>query len=760
MTEALILKITLEHRKPLTWRRIAVPTNTTYAQLHLIIQAAFAWDNYHMYGFYPAWNRELTYEDTSADPYAEGIDATTAEILPDLQQGTVQYTYDFGESWDHRIQLEESRDVARPLPICLAGRGAGFYEDGLGEREEAFDLDAVNQNLQEASMPDEQMVAGASTHLDSVVTQDLSKQLALFEHSSQRAEMSEVPSDALSVYVRTFVMMMQDLPVKQWTKAKLKQGLELLVTRLDDDPDSQRTMLIIVGDFIHVMVENHQLAKGMTPNQVDDLMGQVIVENGLMPDDEDWDDLEDPHNRAEETMWRVLDDYYGPLLDQFYQSPEFKRLKISSKGGAVDDLMLDFVATMYRASQQVIDNWQPQLVTRVMSNNYAQQAGVNAEGARVLPTLLSGFTKFLQGRDEIPANQAEALISAFQANAPILLKQEKHPIDDAEYFDFPEADDDWEDDDDWDEAEDWEEDAELDHARLTAIIDHEYGERFSEFFQSKQWLKIDYHDQAKAKSLIASFIGDMISQNSALINDWQPVELTEMMLDFYPAHVVMSDAEMSTMCELLAGFVDFLHQRKAIAAKPANRIIKTIRNNAQHMIELNGDSEMWGPGKEFALKMQAAGVDMSDQAAVDAFVAQQHGGPVSVTHQHVNEYDGRKWRQATATRVHREVAELMEEAHHTTADISIAVEFADEVYAQFLLTPLKWTENVVATVWQQQLTQLTHQERLVHAEAIANHITALGDLRSTSKKQAQRLIDAMQQTTGKSEKIVAFKPRQ
>ncbi|WP_243680659.1 hypothetical protein [Lacticaseibacillus manihotivorans] len=106
--------------------------------------------------------------------------------------------------------------------------------------------------------------------------------------------------------------------------------------------------------------------------------------------------------------------------------------------------------------------------------------------------------------------------------------------------------------------------------------------------------------------------------------------------------------------------------------------------------------------------------------------------------------------------VHREVAELMEEAHHTTADISIAVEFADEVYAQFLLTPLKWTENVVATVWQQQLTQLTHQERLVHAEAIANHITALGDLRSTSKKQAQRLIDAMQQTTGKSEKNCGF----
>lgn len=369
MTEALILKITLDHRKPLTWRRLAVPTNTTYAQLHLIIQAAFAWDNYHMYGFYPAWNRGLTYEDTSADPYAEGTDAAAAEILPDLQKGSVQYTYDFGESWDHRIQLEETRKVERDLPICLAGRGAGFYEDGLGARDEAFDLDAVNNDLQAALMPDDQLVAAASMHLDSVVTQDLSQPLALFEKSSQRAKMSELPSDALSVYVRIFVMMMQDLPLKQWTKAKLKQGLEALVTQLSDDPDSRRTMLIIVGDFIHVMAENHQLTNKITPNQVDDLMRQVIVEYGLMPDD-DGDDMADPHNRAEENMWRVLDDYYGPLLDQFYQSPEFKQLKLSSKGGAVDDLMLDFVATMYRASQQLIDSWQPQMLTRVMGNKF------------------------------------------------------------------------------------------------------------------------------------------------------------------------------------------------------------------------------------------------------------------------------------------------------------------------------------------------------------------------------------------------------
>ena len=45
------LKISLRNIRPPIWRRVQVESLTTLSQLHLIIQAAMGWYNYHLHSF-------------------------------------------------------------------------------------------------------------------------------------------------------------------------------------------------------------------------------------------------------------------------------------------------------------------------------------------------------------------------------------------------------------------------------------------------------------------------------------------------------------------------------------------------------------------------------------------------------------------------------------------------------------------------------------------------------------------------------------
>ncbi len=45
------LKITLNYIHPIVTRTLKVPLNIRLDRLHLIIQAAMGWDNYHLYEF-------------------------------------------------------------------------------------------------------------------------------------------------------------------------------------------------------------------------------------------------------------------------------------------------------------------------------------------------------------------------------------------------------------------------------------------------------------------------------------------------------------------------------------------------------------------------------------------------------------------------------------------------------------------------------------------------------------------------------------
>ncbi|MFF4290959.1 plasmid pRiA4b ORF-3 family protein [Streptomyces sp. NPDC001633] len=122
------IKITLRDSRPPIWRRLEVPSGITLRELHDVVQAAFGWEDYHMWAFesgrdrYGIADRDLGIR-SAASKQLRQVAARTGDRL--------RYTYDFGDGWEHDILTE---NVTEPepdtaYPRCVTGRRACPPED-------------------------------------------------------------------------------------------------------------------------------------------------------------------------------------------------------------------------------------------------------------------------------------------------------------------------------------------------------------------------------------------------------------------------------------------------------------------------------------------------------------------------------------------------------------------------------------------------------------------------------------------------------
>lgn len=139
-------KITLKDTKPPIWRRIQVPGTYTFWDLHVAIQDAMGWLDHHLHSFNlfnPSAGRkvEIGIPDEEFD-FGREILADWEQKIKDyfsMENRLADYTYDFGNNWEHSIKLEKilPRDKNISYPICIAGKrkcppedcgGTGGYE--------------------------------------------------------------------------------------------------------------------------------------------------------------------------------------------------------------------------------------------------------------------------------------------------------------------------------------------------------------------------------------------------------------------------------------------------------------------------------------------------------------------------------------------------------------------------------------------------------------------------------------------------------
>lgn len=150
-----ILKIVMENTHPPVWRRIMVPDRITFADLHQMIQIVFGWENDHPHEFCipidyiiiddakEGWRRGKHYQEekTLIDPFIRSYK-------------WIRYTYDFGDDWRHKIQVEKTdEEYEGRSAMLLKAKGDNFEEDSggvwnseLSERP-VFDKESVEKKL-------------------------------------------------------------------------------------------------------------------------------------------------------------------------------------------------------------------------------------------------------------------------------------------------------------------------------------------------------------------------------------------------------------------------------------------------------------------------------------------------------------------------------------------------------------------------------------------------------------------------------------
>jgi hypothetical protein len=133
------LRISIEDIEPPIWRQLRLPAALSVQQFHLAVQAAFGWEDRHLYGVRaldPAGRPRVVMgpDGATEDPRAELPAAVVlSELLDPHKPGTeFEYEYDFGDGWTHRVELLGPAELEHGELLCLEGANRGPVEDSGG----------------------------------------------------------------------------------------------------------------------------------------------------------------------------------------------------------------------------------------------------------------------------------------------------------------------------------------------------------------------------------------------------------------------------------------------------------------------------------------------------------------------------------------------------------------------------------------------------------------------------------------------------
>jgi len=131
------LRVSLLHISPPIWSRPQVPAGITMYNMHRVLQVAMGWSSSHLYELEVGNRRVGEPEQDSLGakffPRRQVTDAHAVHLL-EVAPGpgdSFFYEYDSGDSWRHRIVVEEvlAEVPGGEWPLCLAGKRACPPED-------------------------------------------------------------------------------------------------------------------------------------------------------------------------------------------------------------------------------------------------------------------------------------------------------------------------------------------------------------------------------------------------------------------------------------------------------------------------------------------------------------------------------------------------------------------------------------------------------------------------------------------------------
>ena len=128
-------KITLIGSDPLIWRRIAVPEDYSFWDLHVAIQDSMGWQDCHLHAFKESEKVDIGIpsEDDTIDDFKKVLPGWKIKIAEYFKTAgeKMMYEYDFGDGWEHEVLFETISTVDKKIkyPKRLDGANACPPED-------------------------------------------------------------------------------------------------------------------------------------------------------------------------------------------------------------------------------------------------------------------------------------------------------------------------------------------------------------------------------------------------------------------------------------------------------------------------------------------------------------------------------------------------------------------------------------------------------------------------------------------------------
>lgn len=138
-SQVLQFSIALHKIEPKIWRRIQVPSDYNFWDLHVAIQDAMGWQDYHLHHF-EIKGKGKGKEVRIGIPDFEGS-GELPEVFPGWEIAVIAYfnalgveavyEYDYGDGWLHTVKLEGYifGEKGIKYPICIDGKNACPPED-------------------------------------------------------------------------------------------------------------------------------------------------------------------------------------------------------------------------------------------------------------------------------------------------------------------------------------------------------------------------------------------------------------------------------------------------------------------------------------------------------------------------------------------------------------------------------------------------------------------------------------------------------
>lgn len=132
VNEIATVRIELRDTDPLIWREVEAPTSITLKVLHDVIQAVMGWFDHHLWEFTIDKQRYglPMDEDWGTEPRKDAAKVRLRDVLKP-RRTTIDYLYDFGDSWEHRLTVTGVRvgDPANLHPRYVGGERNAPPED-------------------------------------------------------------------------------------------------------------------------------------------------------------------------------------------------------------------------------------------------------------------------------------------------------------------------------------------------------------------------------------------------------------------------------------------------------------------------------------------------------------------------------------------------------------------------------------------------------------------------------------------------------